>query len=118
MSKKAFISSKTDTAGRTNIMIGNLGIADLGCGNVMAEYRPATTEEKTIQVGVKEFSLLSRLALLCLRERSEEFSLDQEVTTFLEGYLAGMSDVQIPRYQLRSLDTQNPPIPQSQDQAL
>lgn len=118
MSKKAFISSETNAKGRTSIRIGDLGIADLGRGDVMAEYRPATTEEKTIQIGMKEFSLLSRLALLCLRERSEGSSLDQEVTTFLEGYSAGMSDVQIPCYQLRSLDTQNPPIPRNQDQAL
>ncbi|MBO1328659.1 hypothetical protein OQ496_09380 [Acetobacter suratthaniensis] len=118
MSKKAFISSKTDAAGHANIRIGNLGIAGIGRGGVMAEYRPATTKEKTVQIGVSEFSFLSRLALLCLRERSEEFSLDQELTTWLEGYLAGMSDVQIPSYQLRSLDTQNPPTPQSQEQAL
>ncbi|GFE94872.1 hypothetical protein [Acetobacter persici] len=118
MSRKVFISSETDSAGRASIRIGDLAIAELGRGDVMANYRPATTEEKTIQIGKREFSLLSRLALLCLRERSEEVSLDQEVNTFLEGYSAGMSDVQIPSYQLRSLDTQNPPTPQNQEQSL
>lgn len=118
MSKKAFITSIMDGAGKHHIRIGNLHLSDNGDGNVVAGFSPTTSKKKTVELGIEEFSFLSRLALLCLQEPSEAVLLDQAVRTWLEGYVGGMSLVQIPNFQPRSPNTQNPPKPQSHNQGL